>query len=370
MSVGVRVIEEPRVRQTLFTRNGLADRVYRAAEFLQEPFYFFCNGIIGRLKTVLTPGQFGNYENPSLEKIRRLFLFCISPAVGLVALPCAILTVPLNFLADTILGNQPYLRLPGMYRGEKKETFATFNMSTLLPPMTLIDGVEDSDKRRKAIAEMLRDFHFVCGQEVNGSSARFFADELRSDFREFYTYLGKSNTPLLSSGLFFAAKEKVRNVFVVPFEGSTQKAIKRLLVIFELENFSVATTHLDGGQQNPIHLQEIQQIKTFLSQVQKPVILCGDFNEDRYSNSEAYKVLTGSFVDCIADAGGRVETCTDALKIDRFAEQVSPTELSIDYATYNRNQSALRVEFVGLEKRFEVSDHCLVKCKILLKNTS
>ncbi len=349
----------------------LASRVYRVAEVLQIPLYCLLNTIVGRLCTVLTPGKFGNYTQ-GWERARRALLIVAFIPVASVTVPCTLLAVVFNVIGDLCLGDQPSLLLPGKYTGEKKNTFATFNMSTLLPNMTLNDGGEYSDARLKEIAALLKEFHFVCGQEVDGDSARFFADELNAHFTEFHTYLGKSNAPLgLPSGLFFAAKEKVLSITLVPFTGPVQKAIKRQLVIFELETYCVATMHLDSGsgfEVTQMHISEITQAKEALRNLKKQVILCGDFNEDRYKTTPAYTLLTDDFVDCMAESpiGQKIETCTDKLVLERLGKKQSPSSESIDYITYPKKQTQLKIKFVGTEYGFYLSDHRLVKGEIVL----
>ncbi len=368
MATDITPVSESSSSPALEPENRLASYAFLASEILQIPLYCLLNPIIGHVCTVLTPGEFGNCDSKTWEIARRILLVPLGIVVGVTAVPTALMAMACNFVGDICLGNQPYLRLIGTYAGEKKETFATFNMSTLLPTMTLNDGVEYSHDRLKKVAAKLKDFHFVCGQEVDGASARFFSQELKSHFTEFYTYLGKSNAPLLSSGLFFASKEKVQSVTVIPFTGPVQKTIKRQLVIFELENYCVATMHLDSGDQTTqIHLSEINQAKAALIKCQKPVILCGDFNENRYTPSAAYAALTEGFVDCIAEQrpGQTIETCTDALEKKRFGDLQPPTSESIDYIMTNKAQNKLKLEFLGTEYDFNLSDHHLVKGKII-----
>lgn len=351
----------------------LASYAYHASEILQIPLYCLLNTIFGRLYTVLNPGEFGNYKTGEVARrvLLTIALIPVLPAT-VIATPLAIL---LNVVGDLFLGREPSLRLLGTYKGEKKNTFATFNMATLLPTMTLTDGVEYSNERLKRIASQLKNFHFVCGQEVDGASARFFSRELKSHFTEFHTYLGKSNVPFLPSGLFFACKERVIKVTVAPFTGAgVQKALKRQLVIFELEDYCVATMHLDGGISDDkalqeLHEKEMRQAKDELAKCKKPMILCGDFNDERYDgkrNSAFKNVLGVDFIDCIASENKNIETCTDDLKKKRFGSTLPPSVESIDYITYSKNQKKLSVEFIGRTYSLYLSDHHLVEGKIVL----
>lgn len=177
---------------TQASETGMASSFYHTAELLQVPFYFLNNEIVARWWTVLTPGQFGNFNNRIFEIYYRGVVLGLGALVTL--WPAGLgyaLSIGCNYLGDYLLGNQPYLRLHGAYVGEKRKAFATFNMSTLLPTMTRTDGVAYSSQRLKGIAEKVKDFHFVCGQEVDGVSARFFSHELKDNFTEFYTYIGK-----------------------------------------------------------------------------------------------------------------------------------------------------------------------------------
>ena|GEM_PF-6443175 len=322
--------------------------------------------------TVLIPGEFGNYNNKTVEIIRRIFLVLLSPILVVATLIGSLSAIVFNLVGDVLLVKQPYLCLLGNYRGAKQSKIATFNMATLLPPMTPIDGVDYCSERLKNIANDLRNFQFVCGQEVDGASARFFAKELKNDFAVFYTYLGKSNAPLIPSGLFFASKEKPLSVNVVPFTApSVQKAIKREVVIFEFEKFCVATMHLDGGDGPQViqtHLAEIQQAAAALKTYNKPVILCGDFNENRYAPSSAYQELMKHFNDPIA-AIPDFMTCTNELKLERFGKDEPPTLESIDYIAPTKD-SPLTLRDLQKLYRFNNSDHSLVSASIVVNGAS
>lgn len=349
-----------------------AGRVYQVAEWMQVPLYTLLNTIAGRLWTVLEPGKFGNYTNINLERVRRVALAALSIPTAILTVPTALIAIGLNLLGDRMLGSQPYLYFKGDYSGTNKGIFATWNMSTFLPNMTLSDGVEYSSKRLDNIAGALRNFQFVCGQEVDGASARFLAQKLKSDYKEFYTYLGKSNAPLLSSGLFFASKEKVINVKVVPFTGPVQTSIKRELVIFELKDYCVAMMHLDSGKGDltEVHLREIRQAINELRTCSKPVILCGDLNEDRYKNSPAYQALVGDFVDCIQNENknDKLMTCTDALEKKRFSSNKPISEESIDYITCKRDQKIC--DFSATSFWDDFSDHYLLIGKFTQTSTT
>ena len=153
---------------------------------------------------------------------------------------------------------------------------------------------------------------------------------------------------------------------MIPFTGSdVQKTIKREFVIFEFEETFVAITHLDGGDGEKVaatHLEEINQIKQYLNALEKPVLLFGDLNEDRYKESTAYQALVDKrdgFVDCIADQrpGERIITCSDELKIARFGESKTPTEESIDFVGYRRkDEGKVDLTFKGAVDS-DLSDH-------------
>ena len=51
--------------------------------------------------------------------------------------------------------------------------------------ITLSDGVEYSSERLEKIADQLKNFQFAGGQEVDGASARFLAQKLKGDYKEF-----------------------------------------------------------------------------------------------------------------------------------------------------------------------------------------
>jgi endonuclease/exonuclease/phosphatase family metal-dependent hydrolase len=343
------------------TDNWAASSAYRVAEVCQRPLYYVFNDIVARWYTVLTPGTFGNYDNRYVEIFRRCLLVVVMIPAGPVAIVGAVVAVGCNYLGDYLLGNRPYIRVEGEYMGEKINRCATFNMATLLPTMTLTDGVDYSSKRVRNIAALIKDFHFVCGQEVDGDSAEILIHELKAYYREFVTHIGGSNAPLIPSGLFFACKEKVINVRVVPLAvPGVQTTVKRLLVIFELETYCVATMHLDSGSGKnlaEVHQKEIEVAKAELKECTKDVILCGDFNEDRRKPSIAYKTLTDGYVDCLAHS--TFFTCSDALEKERYG-QGPVTQSSIDYITYRKGQK-LKAQSDGISRGPGLSDHVLVK---------
>lgn len=334
-----------------------ASRVFQVAEWMQIPLYCQLNWVVGRCLTVLTPGEFGNCHYKIVELAWRMALIGAGFLGSTFTIATSITAVGANCLGDYLLGSQPYLYFKGNYSGENQSTFATWNMSTLLPTMTMSDGMDYSNQRVKEISKQLKDFQFVCGQEVDGASARFLAQELKNDFKEFYTYLGKSNAPLLSSGLFFASKEKVQSVKVIPFTGHVQKTIKRELVIFEFKDYCVAMMHLDSGNGNlsTVHALEIEQADQELAKYNKPVIWCGDFNEDRNQKSSAYQALTKHFVDCIPDD---TVTCTDALERERLGKKPPISQQSIDYILHKRDQPICA--FVKAKHFKNLSDHSLI----------
>ena len=334
---------------------------YRAAEICQVPMYVAFNTIGGRLWTVMKPGQFGNYSK-LWEIFRRVGLAVMLIPTALVGVLGAVVALGFNWVGDYFLGDQPFVRLEGNYRHRNRgKSFATFNMATLLPNMTLSDGVSYSNRRLKKTAKNIKEYQFVCGQEVDGASARFFAKQMKESFAEFYTYIGKSNGPLIPSGLFFASKEKVRKVKVIAFTvPGVQTTIKRVLVIFELEKYAVAMMHLDSGSGKnlaEIHKAEIIEAKKELAKCTKDYIWCGDFNEDRRKPTEAYEELRKTHVDCLTEK--MPITCTDKLEKERFKKPGGAEESSIDYITYPIGQkttaTASVIQLPGL------SDHRLVQ---------
>jgi endonuclease/exonuclease/phosphatase family metal-dependent hydrolase len=266
------------------------------------------------------------------------------------------------YIGDSLLGTQPFLVIEGNYTGEGTKTFATWNMASLLQPRELVDGVDGSNLRVEMIAAQLGSFHFVCGQEMDGAGARILASKLSNDFAEFYTYTGKSNLPMIPSGLFFASKEKVISVNWTQYQGKdVQTSIRRGVAIFELQNYYVAVTHPDTGTDaEQTRLEEAQQcMDIFATLTNKPIIFCGDFNDDRYlPTSIAYQLITKTFPDAIGNSSkDLIVTCTDRFKHDRFAE-TTPIELdSIDFIGSNK----LQISFIGLEYFYPLSDHSLIK---------
>lgn len=344
----------------------LASFFYRIAELLILPLMFLTNNIIGRLLTVLIPGKFGNASTIAKEIRIRIGLALLIVPLIIPTLISSILWVVFNFIGDLFLGKQLFLVLKGHYRGPMNNTFATWNVASLLPPCTLVDGVSDSNRRTKAIGELLKDFQFVCCQEMGGAAARYLSKQLKNHFAEFYTYIGKSNYPFISSGLFFATKEPVISVNWYPYQGKDiQKTIRRGLVVFELEQYYVVTTHLDGDN-NPdietVHLEEIQQALKILSTLQKPIIFCADLNEDRYNPLAAgYKLLITQFPDVVGDSSFKhVITDTDLLYHDRFGKKTPVNTSSIDFLSSNQ----LPIHFLGLSYFYYLTDHYLLKGEI------
>lgn len=345
--------------------NGIASWLYQIAEILNLPLEFLTCNILGRLKTVLVPGKYGNSPNLTTEAVTRFFLSLLIAPMIPVTLICSVLWEVFNLLGDLALGSQSYIMLPGKYSGPGLNQFAQWNMASLMQPRTFVDGVEGGTDRLKEIASHLRGYHFVTGQEMDGAAARLFSSLLADEYAEFYSYIGKSNFPCLPSGLFFASKEKVLSVTVTPFTGkNVEFAIKRTLAVFELKDYYVATMHLDSGDGATVeqtHLEEVQQALAVFAKLKKPIIWCGDFNEDRYIDpTNVYKLISSNFPDAIGKSSSKVITCTDQLKKDRFGDKTPAAEQSIDYISSN----TLPVTFIGKEYYFDLSDHSLIKGKI------
>jgi hypothetical protein len=299
-----------------------------------------------------------------------------------------------RLVGDLCLGKQNFLVLKGNYNGAGNDTFATWNIASFLPPCTLVDGVAYSNKRTEKIGEHLKNFHFVCMQEVGGAEARFLSKQLKNDFAEFYTYLGKSHAPFLQSGLFFASKEPVLNVYWYPYKvKNMQIAINRSFAIFELSKYYVAVTHPDSTNNADIETvrhDEIQQLLETLEQFQdKPIIFCADLNIDRYTNESGYKLLTKEFPDVVLEECQKCDACSDLLKhpycpttdrapnaptpcitdtnllaYNRFSQKGDVECLSIDFISSNK----LSIKLTGTDYFYYLTDHHIVKGKIEKKS--
>lgn len=339
----------------------LASFIYRIAELFVVPLMFLTNNIIGRLLTVLVPCKFGNAATIPREILIRIFLASLIVPLIIPTLISSILWVIFRFIGDLFLGRQPFLFLKGDYKGRYNNNFATWNVASLLPPCTLVDGVSDSRQRIEAIGKELENFQFVCCQEMGGAPARLLSKQLKNHFAEFYTYIGKSNTPFISSGLFFATKEPVISLNWYPYQGANvQKTIRRGLVVFELSQYYVATTHLDSGSdKGTVRLEEIEQALQIFSTLTKPIIFCADLNEDRYDPlALAYQLLITEFPDVVRNSTPkRVITDTNILYHDRFGKTTPVETSSIDFLSSNE----LPVKFLGNRFFYYLSDHYIMK---------
>ncbi|MBM3193302.1 MAG: hypothetical protein FJZ59_03605 [Chlamydiae bacterium] len=366
--------------------NKCASFFYKLSEIYLVPLRYVLNKIIGRWMTVLTPKEYGNAKTKFREILIRIslffvFLLLISPTVVF-----SILWVVFRLIGDLCLGKQNFLLLKGKYKGLGNNTFATWNVASFLPPCTIVDGVAYSNKRTHKIGEQLKEFHFVCSQEMGGAEARFISKQLKDHFAEFYTYIGKSHAPFLQSGLFFASKEPVLNVHWYPYSvKNMQIVINRSFVIFELSKYYVAMTHPDSTNNSNIETvrhDEIEQMLNTLEQFQdKPIIFCADLNIDRYSSESGYKLLTKKFPDVVLEDYKKCNECkdlvnhpycptsiksnsciteTNLLAHNRFNQKGDVECLSIDFISSDK----LLIELAGSDYFYDVSDHHLIKGKI------
>ena len=372
--------------------NRIASFLYRLGEISEIPLRYVLNDIIGRWKTVLAPKQFGNASSKGAEILIRIALGFLFIALIVPVIVGSILWVVFRLFGDLALGKQSYLVLKGNYKGSGNNTFATWNVASFLPPPTLVDGVAYSNQRLIQIGKQLKDFHFVCAQEMGGPEARFVAGQLKDDFAEFYTYLGKSHAPFLQSGLFFASKEPVLNVYWYPYHvKGMQAVINRSFAVFELKNYYVALTHPDSAQGAAgaeVRKGELEQMLKTLEQFKdKPIIFCADLNADRYNNEPGYQLLVAEFPDVILNEYLACSNCgdltnhsycpnadkqkgnpnvpcitdTDLLAHNRFGKKTPVECLSIDFFGSNK----LKLKLSGSAFFYELTDHHLMKGEIL-----
>ncbi len=350
-------------------KHSIASFFYKVSEICVVPLRFLLNDIIGRLMTVLKPSEFGNAKTVVAEVFIRIGLaFLILPIIVPVVIT-AILWVVFRFIGDICLGKQNFLLLKGNYKGPGTKTFATWNVASFLPPCTLVDGVAYSKNRTKLIAAQLKDFHFVCSQEMGGPEARLISKLLKNDFAEFYAYIGKSHTPMLQSGLFFASKELVLNAYWYPYTvPNVQKTINRSYAVFELQNYYVAITHPDsavGPAGEAVRLAEMQQmLATLATFTDKPIIFCADLNDDWYNpEAKAYQLLIQQFPDLIGNAypGKKFMTDTNLLFINRLGKKDPVQNLSIDFFGANKPI----ITYLGTDYFYYLTDHNIMKGQIL-----
>mgnify|MGYP000685676127 CR=1 FL=1 len=375
-------------------KNQIASFFYYLAELSEVPLRYVLNDIFGRWMTVLTPNEYGNASSKTAEIFIRiglgfLFILLIGPVII-----TSLLWVLLRFIGDIWLWSQQFLLFKGNYSGSGNNTFATWNLASFLPPCTIVDGVAYSNERLKQIGDQIKDFHFFCGQEVGGPEARFLSKHLQDNYMEFYSYIGKSHTPLLQSGLFFASKEAVLNVDWYPYAKKTgrQASIHRGFVVFELQNYYVVVTHPDSAQTSAgitTRNLEIQQLLGDIAEYKdKPIIFCADLNSDRYQNEPGYQLLTAQFPDVILNQYQTCNNCsdltdhpycpgadkiggatniacitdTDILAYNRFNKSGKIECISIDF--FGTNSTTFKVNLTGSAFFLDLTDHHLMKGEI------
>src|SRR3990167_8578237 len=148
--------------------NGLASFFYWVGELCVVPLRFMLNDIVGRLKTVLVAGEFGNARTITGEVFIRIGLALLFVPIIPIVIVASLLWVIFRFIGDLCLGKQYFLLLQGNYKGPGNKRFATWNVASFLPPCTLVDGVAYSNQRTYQIGTYIKDFHFVCCQEMGG----------------------------------------------------------------------------------------------------------------------------------------------------------------------------------------------------------
>jgi hypothetical protein len=370
--------------------NNVASFFYLLAEGSEVPLRYFLNNIIGRWMTVLVPNQYGNASSKAKEIFIRILLALLAIIMIVPVIIGSILWVIFRYIGDAFLGKNNFILFKGAFSGALNNTFATWNLASFLPPCTLVDGVAYSNKRLLQIANYIKDFDFFCGQEVGGPEARYLAKVLKNNYKEFYSYIGKSNTPLLQSGLFFASKMPVLNVYYYPYSvKGMQIAIHRSFVLFELVDFYVAVTHPDSAQDAAgaeVRYEEIQQmLQTLDSFKDKPILFCADLNSDRYVNEAGYKLLVSKFPDIILQQFGNCKNCkdltdhsycpqaddvggnnqpacitdTDILAHNRFNKTGDVECISIDF--FGSNSDSLKIELLASNFFEDLTDHHLME---------
>lgn len=223
---------------------------------------------------------------------------------------------------------------------------------------TIFGGVRPAEERVNEIARLIIDVNadIVCLQEAHDLSfSSLLFDKLKDIYPHFIFDIGRESPIQLNSGLLVISKFLIKELEYTLFNVADlgiQKAVKKGTFAFKVFSQEhplayIIATHLQPYKTEKDAFIRLNELKIAYNQLLKykdelyPLIICGDFNLDRFPPEEVgSSLIRNMFIDSLIPHKSHEipATCTnyltyyhnneDALPIDQYTGE--PDE-SIDY---------------------------------------
>lgn len=302
---------------------------YRLYAGLSQPFWWSTKVIAS-----LSPRP-----NSAYELVRRVASFAT-------VILCSPISLVLKTLAEFLVLFETktftYIKGKSQEHNENKENNAVkilnWNICGLpggLP--TWFGGVPPLSKRVDEIATFIleEECDVICLQEAHDVKALYsLCSKLSHQYHHFYLNIG-SKSFQHNSGLFIASKRKISSASFTPFRSKgKQFGINKGYFRFDIANKSNTTIRMITTHMQPYTSKKDQDIRVKQLQdilAEKPDIVCGDLNIDRFIYEKGLDIIKKEFLDPL----GKVETATDSLMDTK--KQQDP--FSIDYCLLKNGTS-------------------------------
>lgn len=284
------------------------------------------------------------------------------------------------FLVHQVTAAQPEKERPPL----KKIKILSWNIY-MLPHLVAVHS--NKKMRAVAIGEALieSDYDVIFFQEAFHSTARnIILSQLQSKFPY---HAGPANKKLFSlkanSGLWIFSKYPIvksqsiiyRNKFGV--DALSRKGALLVELNVEGQHIQIAGTHLQNC--GPVWLRHVQCVEFYKrllkpnAQEGVPQIICGDFNNDRYTVQEDYQFMLQA-LDAKDSNDETSQYSYDRLNNDLHIEKGNKKDL-IDYILYRSNGgfAICTNEVTPIKKKwstqhFDLSDHYAIQAEINFSN--
>lgn len=297
-------------------RQTLGQGVEQAALFFGAFVHYSSEHLLRCVMTPIVAGRNGNWDSPTLEKVRRVVTVLIHSAMLLVSVPLALVGSLLDRVADLIKGTS-FTHWKGTLPAKEevgKQKLMTLNACMLWGGLPIpLGGLRPPRHRLDHLANLIlqKDPDIVMLQEVSFGPGWGLYNRLKDDYTHFFTKIGP-NAPMMESGLFVASKFPVLSEGWIPFPG--QMGIYRGAFYIETEKGVYFTTHMEHGEEKrAMRAEQLALIEAKMETFEKPCYLLGDLN----IQPEEYAGIQERFVDLRGVAPGELTpdtaTCTDHL---------------------------------------------------------
>ncbi len=263
------------------------------------------------------------------------------------------------------LSSQPsftYLESDAAAKAGPPKKIVTWNVCMLFGGMPIpFGGVAPVSERISDVSKKIitTNADVICLQEVSPPAAKMLYEELKKEYKYFYTKINPDSWLTLDSGLFVASKVAITDPKVVPLPSSG--IIKRALFSFKAGALDFLTTHLEAGDENRDKEMRQKQIETILEvtkTIAKKTLFLGDFNIERGLDFDK-SGLKEFFRDLYKGAS----TATDYFSSK--VREIAPKNYSIDYILASKD---LRVKISTVDG-YEIpvsadSDHHLLLAEL------